>query len=121
MRVQEQVVAWRGRPPAIRLDNGPEFIADRLMTWCADRGITLRYIQPGKPDQNAYIERVHRIYRKEVLNASVFESLAQVREISAEWLQSYNEAQPHDALAGQPHARYRGQLEAKSSPLAASP
>ena len=102
IRLLEQVVAWRGRPQAIRLDNGPELIAERFMTWCADRGIELRYIQPGKPDQNAFIERFNRTYRTEVLNAYVFESLDQVREITAEWLQSYNEERPHDALAGLP-------------------
>jgi len=57
----------------------------------------LRYIQPGKPDQNAFIERFNRTYRTEVLNAYVLESLDQVREISAEWWQSYNEERPHNA------------------------
>ena len=70
------------------------------MTWCADRGMELRYIQPGKPDQNAFSERVNRTYLTEVLNAYVCESLDQVREITAEWLQSYNEERPHDALGG---------------------
>lgn len=121
MRVLEQVVAWRGRPQALRLDNGPELIADRFMTWCADRGIELRYIQPGKPDQNAFIERFNRTYRTEVLNVYVFESLDQVREISAEWLRSYNEERPHDALAGVPPATYWARLEARSFPLAVSP
>ena len=115
---EEQLVVLGGQ--AIRLDNGPELIAERFMTWCAERGIELRYIQPGKPDQNAFIERFNRTYRTEVLNAYVFESLDQVREISAEWLQSYNEERPHDALAGLPPATYRAQLEARSSPLALS-
>lgn len=121
IRVLEQVVAWRGQPQAIRLDNGPEFLAERFITWCAERAIELRYIQPGKPDQNAFIERYNRTYRTEVLNAYVFESLEQVREISAEWLQSYNEERPHDALAGLPPATYRANLEARSSPLKLSP
>jgi putative transposase len=121
VRVLEQVVAWRGQPQAIRLDNGPELIAERFMRWCAERGIELRYIQPGKPDQNAFIERFNRTYRTEVLNAYVFESLDQVRELSAEWLQSYNEERPHDALAGLPPATYRAQLEARTSPLEVSP
>lgn len=120
IRVLDQVVAWRGRPQAIRLDNGPELIADRFMTWCAERGIELRHIQPGKPEQNAFIERFNRTYRTEVLNAYVFESLDQVREISAAWLQTYNEERPHDALAGLPPAIYRAQLEAGSSPLTLS-
>ena len=80
----------------------------------------MRYIQPGKPDQNALIERYNRTYRTEVLNAYVFESLDQVREISAEWLQSYNEERPHDALAGLPPTMYRAKLESSSSPVIVS-
>jgi putative transposase len=121
IRVLEQVVAWRGQPKAIRLDNGPEFIAERFMSWCAERAIELWYIQPGKPDQNAFIERYNRTYRTEVLNAYVFESLEQVREISAEWLQSYNDERPHDALAGLPPAMYRARIETRNSPLPLSP
>jgi putative transposase len=94
--------------------------AERFMVWCAERGIELRYIQPRDSDQSAFIERFNRTYRTEVLNAYVFESLEQVREISAEWLQSYNEERPHDALAGLPPATYRAQLEAGSSPLIVS-
>ncbi len=121
IRVLEQVVSWRGQPQAIRLDNGPEFLADRVITWCAERAIQLWHIQPGKPDQNALIERYNRTYRTEVLNAYMFESLEQVREISAEWLQSYNEERPHDALAGLPPATYRAQVEARTSPMKLSP
>lgn len=65
--------------------------------------------------------RFNRTYRTEVLNAYLFESLEQVREITAEWLQSYTEERPHDALAGLPPALYRAQLEARSSPLTVSP
>jgi len=57
IRVLEHVVAWRGQPQVIRFDNGPEYIAERLMTWCVGRAIEFRYIEPGKPDQNALIER----------------------------------------------------------------
>lgn len=91
------------------------------MVWCAERAIALWYIQPGKPDQNAFIERYNLTYRTEVLNTYVFESLDQVREISAEWLQSYNEKRPHDALAGLPPATYRANLDVRTSPLKLSP
>lgn len=91
IRVLEQVVSWRGQPKAIWLDNGPEFIAESFISWCTERAIQLWHIQPGKPDQNAFIERYNLTYRTEVLNAYVFETLDQVREISEEWLQSYNE------------------------------
>ena len=87
--------------------------AERVRSWCAERSIALRYIQPGKPAQNGIIERFNRT---EVLNAYVFESLEQVRESSAAWLQRYNEERPHDALAGVPPTTYRAQVDAKSSP-----
>lgn len=57
IRVLEQVVRWRGQPQAIRLDNGPAFIAEWFMAWCAEGAIQLWHIQPGKPDRNAFIER----------------------------------------------------------------
>ena len=113
--------SWHGagshRPCASTI---AELLADRFVTSCADRSIELRYIQPGKPAQNGFIERLNWTYRTEVLSAYVFEPLAQVREINAEWLQSYNEERPHDALTGLPPAIYRTQLEAKTSPFEAS-
>ena len=121
LRVLDQVTAWRSQPQAIRLDNGPEFLADRLASWCADRGIALRHIQPGKPNQNAFIERFNRTDRQAVLDASVFEPLDEVRKISAQWMQEYNEERPPDALALVPPATYRAQITAKSSPLEVSP
>ena len=84
VRVLGQVVAWRGRPQAIRLDNGSELIAERFMTWYAERGIELRYIQPGKPDQNAYIERFNRTYRTPLCQDRCRASFSQIwgREMS---------------------------------------
>ena len=102
IRVLEQVTAWRGQPQAIRLDNGPEFLADRFASWCADRMMALRNIQPGQPNQNAVVERFNRTFRHEVLDAYVFESLDQVPEISAEWMREYNEERPHDTLDEMP-------------------
>lgn len=121
IRVMEQVASWRGHPQARQLDNGPELVAECFTAWCAEHGIALWSIQPGKPPQNGFIERFNRTSRTEVLNAYVFESLDQVREISAAWLQSYNEERPHDALAGSPPATYRAQVAAKSSPFEVSP
>ena len=121
IRVLEQVTAWRGQPQTIRLDNGPEFLADRFAGWCADHGIALRYIQPGKPNQNAFVERFNRTFRHEVLDAYVFESLDQVREISAEWMREYNEERPHDTLDGMPPTSFRVRMTAGSSPLILSP
>ena len=66
----------------IPVDNGPEFTAQPLVDWCAEHGVAMHYIQPGKPDQNAYIERFTRSYRTEVLNAHLFESIAELRALT---------------------------------------
>jgi putative transposase len=110
-----------GPPAGHSTHNGPEFLADRVATWCADRGIALRFIQPGKPNQNAFIERFNRTVRHEVLDAYVFESLDQVREISAQWMQEYNEERPHDTLGRVPPPLVSGRQTAGSSSLKLSP
>ena len=75
VRVLEQLLDWRGRPASIRMDNGPELISQRLESWAKEKNITLLHIQPGKPAQNAYIERFNRTYREEVLDAYLFDDL----------------------------------------------
>jgi len=82
IRVLEELVALHGRPAAVRVDNGPELIAQVFIDWCTDRGIAVHHIQPGKPDQNAYIERFNRSYRTEILDAYLFESLAEVQALT---------------------------------------
>lgn len=101
-RVLSELVALHGRPDAIRVDNGPELLAQVFVDWCAARGIGIHYIQPGKPDQNAYIERFNRTYREEVLDAYLFESLEEVRAVSERWLLTYNHERPHDSLGAVP-------------------
>ena len=100
--VLEQLVAQHGVPEALRCDNGPELLSQALTTWAETRGVTLRYIQPGKPNQNAFIERFNRSYRREVLDAFVFASLEQVRQETATWLRTYNTERPHDSLGRVP-------------------
>jgi putative transposase len=115
VRVLDRLAELRGLPVALRMDNGPEFIAQDLIDWCEENGVEPRYIQPGKPDQNAFIERYNRTFREEVLDAYVFEQLEQVREISAEWLRMYNEDRPHEALGSLPPARFRALIESKTT------
>ena len=75
VRLMEQLIEVYGRPAAVRVDNGPELTAQVFVDWCAQQDIELRYIQPGKPDQNAYIERFNRSYREEVLSAYLFDNV----------------------------------------------
>jgi putative transposase len=98
----DELVALHGAPVTLRLDNGPEFLALALTTWAEAQGITLDFIQPGKPAQNAFIERFNQTYRTEVLDANVFTSLAEVRAITTDWLRRYNTERPHDSLGRVP-------------------
>ncbi len=112
-RTLEQLSRWRPLPRAIRCDNGPEIISQTFADWCASNDIEIWYIQPGKPNQNPFIERFNRTYRQEVLDAHLFDSLDQVRTVTEQWLHVYNEIRPHDALGRIPPAAYRRQLEAR--------
>jgi len=102
VRVLEQLLFWRGKPTRIRMDNGPEFISKRLECWAQEHHIELLHIQPGKPAQNAYIERFNRTFREEVLDAYLFDDLEEVRTITEHWLDDYNTIRPHEALQGLP-------------------
>ena len=98
IRVLERIVAWRGYPSKLRMDNGPEFISAALAEWAEDHDIALEFIKPGKPTQNSYVERFNRTYRDEVLNMYVFRTLNEVRDITETWMRQYNEERPHDSL-----------------------
>lgn len=98
IRELEDVIAWRGKPEQIRVDNGPEFIAEVLQQWCNKHNINLAFIQKGKPSQNGFVERFNRTYRQEVLNAYAFESLKQARLITQAWMWVYNNERPHGAI-----------------------
>jgi putative transposase len=100
IRVLEMLLLWRGLPKQIRMDNGPELISHRLAAWAKDHGIELVHIQPGKPAQNAYIERFNRTFREDVLDAYLFHSLEEVRGIVEPWIEDYNTIRPHEALRG---------------------
>lgn len=106
VRVLEQLLFWRGKPRSIRMDNGPEFISKRLENWAQEHHIELLHIQPGKPAQNAYIERFNRTYREDVLDAYLFDDLQEVRTITERWLEDYNTIRPHEALQGLPPRQF---------------
>jgi len=86
VRALEQIIEWRGKSAAIRCDNGPEYLAQSLIDWTNKHQITLLYIQPGKPTQNAYIERFNRTVRHEWLDMHLFESVEHAQSLATQWL-----------------------------------
>ena len=107
IRLLDQLVKCYGKPKRLRSDNGPEFISQDLKDWCDDQQIELHRIAPGKPTQNAYIERFNGTFRRELLNAHTFGSLPQVRQTVAAWLVEYNTERPHQALKFMTPSQYR--------------
>ena len=106
IRELKNIIDWRGKPEQIRVDNGPEFTSTIFADWCKENNIAIHYIQPGKPTQNALIERFNRTFREEVLDAYIFEDLQQVREIAQEWMKDYNEERPHESLGCKSPKKY---------------
>ena len=107
IRVLNQIGEERGFPEAIRIDNGPEFISVKLEIWAESHKILLEHIKPGKPAQNAYIERFNRTYREDVLDMYLFRRLDEVRKVTTEWMYEYNNERPHKALGGIPPRAFK--------------
>ena len=97
-RVLDRVLAERGRPEAIVVDNGPEFHSRVLTAWSEERGVRLEFIQPGKPVQNAYVESFNGRLRDECLNANWSTSLSDARRKIESWRVDYNQQRPHSSL-----------------------
>lgn len=96
--ILDRVAEGRGYPKQIRSDNGPEFIARHTAQWSQKHGINWRFIQPGKPNQNVYVERMNRTYREDVLDAYLLQNLEEAQELTEEWMMMYNCQRPHEAL-----------------------
>jgi len=121
-RALEGILRNRPRPLAIRCDNGPEFSSRHFLAWCIERGIALVHIQPGKPQQNGYVESFNGKLRDECLNVSWFENLWDARRKIAAWQKEFNEERPHSSLGYQTPAAYTRQLLPSSgSALRATP
>jgi len=100
VRSLNQIIEWRGKPLSIRSDNGPEYISSTLRNWAQQHDIRLDYIQPGKPQQNAYIERYNRTVRYDWLSHYLFESITEVQDYATDWMWTYNYERPNMALGG---------------------
>jgi putative transposase len=101
VRVLQRLFSERGKPFSIRTDNGPEFICKNMAQLCAQQAIEQWFIQPGKPYQNGFVERLNRTYREDVLDAYIFESIDQLQRYSMQWKSTYNHGHPHQSLNGQ--------------------
>jgi putative transposase len=97
-RALDQVIAQRGRPRRIRLDNGAELTSRHFLAWGIEQRIELVHIQPGKPVQNAHIESFNGRFRDECLNVSWFQNLWDARRKIAAWRTQYNHHRPHSSL-----------------------
>jgi putative transposase len=102
IRCLENIILWRGKPKVIRCDNGPEYISRDVVNWAEKRSIRLDFIQPGKPTQNAYVERFNRTVRHEWLDLTIFDSIEQAQALATEWLWVYNNERPNSANGGLP-------------------
>jgi len=117
-RILDQLAARRGLPRMIRTDNGKEFCGRAMLTWAHAHNVTLRLIEPGKPNQNAYVESFNGRFRDECLNEHWFLTLAHARILIEVWRREYNEERPKKTLGGLIPAAYAKQLAAKSTTVA---
>jgi putative transposase len=107
-RLLDRIIGERGaQPEEIVMDNGPEMTSRALDQWAYERGVRLRFIAPGKPVQNCFIESFNGRLRDECLNQHWFLNLADARQIVAEWRVDYNRVRPHSALGGLTLEEYR--------------
>lgn len=100
-----------GTPKYIRCDNGPEFISRTFTNWCEKNFIEVKYIQPGKPMQNGYIERFNRFYREDVLDAYYFNDVHQLQKLSDQWRDEYNYNHPHKSLGNKSPIEYKSRFD----------
>jgi putative transposase len=100
IRSLNRIIEWRGKPESIRVDNGPEYISGKLLAWAEKHCISIRHIQPGKPQQNAYVERYNRTVRHEWLDQHIIESIEEAQDYATQWLWTYNNKRPNMGLGG---------------------
>lgn len=100
IRILDRVIAARGKPEQVQSDNGSEFTSNAVLGWAHREGVDWRYIEPGKPTQNSYIESFNGKIRDECLNENWFETLSEAKALIEIWRKDYNETRPHGSLNG---------------------
>lgn len=106
VRELDAIIAVRGKPRTCVSDNGTELTSMAILAWTQERRVDWHYIAPGKPTQNAFAESFIGRLRDELLNETLFSSLAQARSVLAAWRVDYNGTRPHSALGHIPPAKY---------------
>ena len=106
VRALEELALAQPLPKAIVSDNGTEFTSGAFLSWAEKRGIELRFIQPGKPNQNAFVESFNGKFRLEFLNAHWFTTLEDARREIETWRVDYNDVRPHSSLDEMPPAEF---------------
>ena len=119
VRILNRICHERGYPRIIRTDNGKEFTGKAMLNWAHDHGVTLRLIEPGKPNQNAYIESFNGRLRDECLNEHWFRNIRHARELIEAWRNEYNEERPKKGLGGLTPSQYAKQLAEKNATITA--
>lgn len=120
-RELDRIIVWRGRPEAVLSDNGTELTSNAILAWTDERRIAWRYIQPGKPVQNAFAESFNARLRDELLNETLFRSFGEARRLIEAWRDDYNQHRPHSKLGWLTPAAYAArwqeneELEGRSS------
>ncbi len=115
IRVLNRLIEQYGKPNQIRSDNGPEFISKATQDWAKENQIEWQFIKPGKPQQNAYIERFNGTYRTEILDAHLFNSINEVKNITEIWIKKYNNQRTHSAIGHLPPTTFKQQWQARQS------
>lgn len=115
IRSLNHIIEWRGKPKQIRCDNGPEYISQKLADWAVKNEIELKFIQPGKPQQNAYIERFNRTVRYDWLSHYIYSDISELQDKATQWLWTYNNERPNMGLGGITPIQRLKQLRSRSS------
>ena len=98
--IMDQNIARLGRPQIMRVDNGQEYCSRAFAKWRKRNDIRIHCIRPGKPMKNAFIQRLNRLFREDILDAYLFEGLGVLRVLADEWMDDYNQNHHHSALGG---------------------
>jgi putative transposase len=113
-RELDKIIEFRNKPKAIVCDNGPEFTSGKMFDCSQESGVDLSFIQPGKPQQNAFVESFNGRMRDECLNVNLFNSLTEARTVIAEWTEDYNKIRPHSSQGYLTPEKFRLTFEKKA-------